>query len=111
MVGIYWFVDGLDEGTFESAPFTAPVYAHRHEDFLKTCSWPRHAETREPLNWLTLPVWDKLWNAERGDKGGFIQQATVWKPSPLQPAAHLPGLLAAVPVLAGLLPYQPRTLT
>ncbi|MFF9982859.1 hypothetical protein [Streptomyces erythrochromogenes] len=78
---IYWFVMG--SGTFEGAPFA------RHnpigEDFLTYFSWPLRAGTGERLNFLRLPVRDKLWNEKRGDKGGFIQQHTGWKPSPLQP--------------------------
>jgi hypothetical protein len=111
MVSIGWFIDGADSGTFETAPFTAHVFQPAtHEDFLSFYTWPRHADTGEPLNWLTLPVRDKLWTAKRSDKGGFFQQATGWKPAPLQPAVHVPGLLAAVPGLSGLVPYQPRTL-
>jgi hypothetical protein len=33
------------------------------------------------MNWLSLPVIDKLWNETRADEGGFIQQATGLKPS------------------------------
>ncbi len=40
---------------------------------------PKDPETREPLDWLSLPVVDKLWNSQRAHKGGFIQQATGWK--------------------------------
>jgi hypothetical protein len=44
------------------------------------------------MNWFMLPVVDKLWNSERFDKGGFIQEATGWKPSILQPCIYLPTL-------------------
>lgn len=64
----------------ESAPFTG-----EDEDFLTFYTWPTHAITGERLNWLTLPILDKGWNEGRNDKGGFIQQVTGWKPSPLQP--------------------------
>ena len=47
----------------------------------------------ERLNWLLLPVEDKLWNAKQANKGGFIQEATGWKPSILQPFVYLPALL------------------
>ncbi|MYT39010.1 hypothetical protein GTY66_23655 [Streptomyces sp. SID8356] len=46
---------------------------------------PAHAETGELVNWLRLPVLDLGWGTERADKGGFIQEVTGWKPSPLQP--------------------------
>lgn len=39
-----------------------------------------------------LPVADKKWTASQMDKGGFIQQATQWKPTPLQQFAPF-GLL------------------
>ncbi|MBC2868546.1 hypothetical protein H1R13_27335 [Streptomyces mexicanus] len=44
-----------------------------------------HAETGERVNWMRLPVMDRGWNGTTADKGGFIQEATGWKPSPLQP--------------------------
>jgi hypothetical protein len=66
------------------------------EDFLTFYSWPEDTKTRALLNWLTLPVVDKRWNNQRGDKGGFIQEATGWKPSILQPFVYLPTLLEAV---------------
>ena len=65
------------------------------DDFLKYYTWPVSVETDERLDWLRLPVADKLWNARRADKGGFIQQATGWKPAILQPYVYLPSLLAA----------------
>ena len=65
------------------------------ENFLSFYGWPAHSATGEQLNWLTLPVLDKRWNAKRADKGGFIQEATGWKPSILQPFVYLPGLAKA----------------
>jgi len=50
----------------------------------------------EPLDWLTLPVVDKLWNARRADKGGFIQVATQWKPAILEPYVYLPTLVGVL---------------
>ena len=52
--------------------------------------------TGEELNWLTLPVVDKLWNRKRADKGGFIQEATGWKPAIFQPYVYLPSLMSAL---------------
>lgn len=37
------------------------------------------AKTDNPLNWLGLPVVDKLWRSRRANEGGFIQEATGWK--------------------------------
>lgn len=99
MMRISWFVDGLEAKHFEAAPFTVVPSS---DDFLTTYTWPKHTGTGQPLNWLTLPVRDKHWNEHQADKGGFIQEATGWKPSPLQPAVHLPSLLAAVPGLSGI---------
>jgi len=39
-----------------------------------------------------LPIADMSWNDERADKGGFIQEATGWKPAILQPYLYLPAL-------------------
>jgi hypothetical protein len=50
----------------------------------------------EPINWLRLPVVNKLWTPSRMDKGGFIQSATGWKPSAFQPVVNAEVLAAAV---------------
>ncbi|MFD8916081.1 hypothetical protein [Streptomyces sp. NPDC059575] len=55
------------------------------QDFLTHYAHPTRAGTGERLNWLRLPVLDLEWNAKTADTGGFIQEATGWKPSPLQP--------------------------
>ena len=65
------------------------------EDFLTFFSWPMHAVTGQPLNWHSLPVVDQYWNASRADKGGFVQEATGWKPGILQPHVYLPTLIDA----------------
>ena len=77
-VGIYWAVHSPSTGAFETAPFQG-----WSQDFLTHYTWPKSVETGEKLNWLTLPVMDRRWTAEHMEKGGFIQQATGWKPSPL----------------------------
>lgn len=112
MVHIYWGVRGKDgHGVFEKAPFAADALdAREDENFLTELSWPVHADTGERVNWAALPVVDKLWRPGRrgrADKGGFIQEATGWKPSPLQPAFHLPGILAAAGI-GNLVPYMAR---
>jgi len=76
----------------ESMPFQFQSYK-LGQDSLTHYTWPVSKETGEPLNWLTLPVMDKLWNDKRSDKGGFIQEFTGWKPGILQPYVYLPSLL------------------
>lgn len=85
--GISWFIEGT--GTLEAAPFQAPE-AMPFGNFLTHYTWPVHPETRVPLQWSRLPVIDKVWRTANqpelyATKGGFIQEATGWKPAPLQP--------------------------
>lgn len=98
LIPIHWFVKCVGEGKLELMPFQFKHLsgALRDEDFLIRFSWPIHVETEEPLNWLKLPVVDKLWAEQRADKGGFIQQATGWKPSILQPYVYLPALTRTI---------------
>lgn len=108
MVSIYWGVMGIAEaGIGEVAPFQA--HDQGAGDFLTSFTWPVDVDTGEKINWMTMPVSDRAWISDEADKGGFIQQATGWKPAPLQSALHLPGLIAAVPHLTGILPYTPST--
>lgn len=82
-VPIYWTVtQPTMTGVFEAAPHAPNVLS---EDFLTHYTHPVHADTGERLNWLRLPVLDRGWNDTVADKGGFIQEATGWKPSALQP--------------------------
>lgn len=74
---IYWFIPAVSE----SAPFQRDKPAWGN--FLDYYDWPRHAVTGERLNFNTLPVLDQNWSID-GEKGGFFQEATGWKPSPLQ---------------------------
>jgi len=55
------------------------------ENFLTHFTHPVHEDTGEHLNWLRLPVMDRGWNSAVANSGGFIQEATGWKPSALQP--------------------------
>jgi hypothetical protein len=99
LIPIYWFVDcvGKEHATFEGMPFQFEHIASSFlENFLSFFMWPVNSETSKRLNWLTLPVADKLWNSSRADKGGFIQQATGWKPSILQPYVYLSALSSAL---------------
>jgi hypothetical protein len=90
-VPIYWAVTTPQvRGVFESAPHQSGVIWHgldfKPEDFLTHYTDPLHAKTGESINWLRVPVLDRGWNERRADKSGFIQEATGWKPSPLQTA-------------------------
>lgn len=98
-VRIWWYVEG--PGVFEFAPHqehTEDVYAPAN--FLDHFTHPRGAEPWDLLQWTRLPVVDKIWRThdlpdryER--KGGFIQEATGWKPSPLQPYVNVHQLARA----------------
>lgn len=93
LVPIYWYVDSPNSEVFELMPFQYEHYpGQSREDFLTFFSWPTNVETDEPLNWLTLPVVDKRWNSQQSDKGGFIQEATGWRPAILQPFVYLDSL-------------------
>jgi len=81
VVPIHWYVEGPGLGTFEFAPFQGvdPDLG----DFLTHFTWPVD-DGGEPIRWTNLPVADKLWRPGTAHKGGFIQELTGWKPSPLQ---------------------------
>ncbi|MGW1468457.1 hypothetical protein ACWCPT_29445 [Streptomyces sp. NPDC002308] len=112
-VPIHWSVTlpGI-KGVFEAAPHRPARLTtsglldadFEREDFLTHYSHPVHAETGERVNWLRLPVIDLGWNASATHKGGFIQQATGWKPSALQPTMDVRQIGAA----AGLYVPPPR---
>jgi len=97
LIPIHWLVQSREAGESALMPFAYDHLKGKHktENFFDLFEWPQHAVTGEPLNWLTLPVVDKRWNKRRADKGGFIQEATGWKPSILQPYVYLPALLKA----------------
>ncbi len=93
LIPITWSVNCNEQGKFECMPFQFDHFKGRRlEDFLTFFTWPINSITGEKLNWLTLPVVDKLWNPRRADKGGFIQESTGWKPAILQPYVYLPTL-------------------
>lgn len=81
-VRISWYINGE---VFEGAPHAISVGGYAPETFLDHFTVPVDDETGERIEWTRLPVDDKLWREGRNDKGGFIQEATGWKPSPLQP--------------------------
>jgi hypothetical protein len=99
-IPIYWAVTGVgDLKTFERAPFAneflTDALGKESENFLTHFTWPEQEETRELLRWTTVPVVDKHWRRGQADKGGFVQEATGWKPGPLQPVIYLPNLAKA----------------
>lgn len=75
---IHWFVQS-DDGVFEAAPGSEMG----SRGFVSFYAWPHYANGTL-ARWTDLPVVDKLWRPGRLDKGGFIQEHTGWKPSPLQ---------------------------
>jgi len=96
LIPIYWYVDSPDSDVFESMPFQHEHYpGQTREDFLTFFTWPTNVETNERLDWLRLPVIDKSWNPQRVDRGGFIQEATGWRPAILQPYVYLDSLTKA----------------
>jgi hypothetical protein len=92
-VPIQWCVHGASAATFEGVPPIDPL--DREDHFGTYYTHPTEERGGEALNWLRLPVRDKLWRPGHADKGGFIQEATGFKPSALQPALDLRVLGAA----------------
>jgi hypothetical protein len=92
---IWWFIEG--PGVIENAPLQdfAGVPYPPHNDFLTAFTWPVDVKTGARLRWTALPVVDKLWRPGRGDKGGFIQELTGWKPGPYQQIVNIRQLEAA----------------
>ena len=89
IVSISWYVDGSG-GVFESLP---GVRLWSDKDFRTYYTHPMRCDTGEQLQWIHLPVADLGWNAQQSDKGGFIQEATGWKPSIFQPFVQVDHLL------------------
>lgn len=101
-VRIYWTVTTPTvQDVFELAPHSFDSRATRtgayepSENFATVYTHPVHAVTGEPLNWMRLRVLDRGWNTSVANKGGFIQEATGWKPSPLQPTMDVRQIGAA----------------
>ena len=93
-VRIHWFVICPEEGVFEVAPFSVRAPSVE-EDFLTFFTWPWRESIGELLKWTKLPVVDKRWVPGNGDKGGFIQEATGWKPAPFQETVNVLSLAKA----------------
>ncbi len=81
---IWWFVVGPTICEYAEASPQAPATGHFGEFYyLGDTAGAYQMEVD------ALPVAAKGWNERHYDKGGFIQQATQWQPSPLQPTASL----------------------
>lgn len=100
LVPIQWFVRSSAAGIYPM-PFAFDHFEGKQqvEDFQQLFTWPQSTSTGYPLNWLTLPVADKHWNEHQTDRGGFIQEATGWKPGILQPTLYVPSLVWATGTL------------
>ncbi len=96
LIPIDWYIDSPGKAKFEAAPFQHGKVQGNDADFLTCYHWPVDAATGERVNWLRLPVVDKGWKENFSTKGGFIQEATGWKPSMLQPHVYLPSLESAL---------------
>jgi hypothetical protein len=90
-IPIFWSISCAEAGKFEYAPFQSHR-PHLDEDFLTFYDWPIVRATGRPLDWRTLPIRDKGWNRRACDKGGFIPDATGWRPHIYQPSVSLPML-------------------
>jgi hypothetical protein len=100
---IHWYVNAVIGSKLAprgAAPFQLyPETPIRHvvqEDFLTLYTWPTHAGTAEPLNFLRLPVLDQDWRPGHASDGGFFQELTGWKPTPLQPHVNITQVLRAI---------------
>jgi hypothetical protein len=96
LIPIDWYIDGPDNAKFESAPFQYPRPDSSKHNFLTYYHWAEDPATGERLNWFLVPVKDKGWRTNYATKGGFIQEATGWKPSILQSHVYLPSLESAL---------------
>lgn len=92
VVPIYWSIHG---DATESAPFVPAEWRFNDSNFLTYFTWPTDVDSGERVNFNRLSVQDKVWNTEHWDKGGFIQEATGWKPSPFEPVMYVPTVYAA----------------
>lgn len=91
LIPIYWFAKSKNpNGKFETMPlcFHSNVTNDYHKNFLTYYDIP-YNENLDEIRWVDIPIVDKLWNKRHCDKGGFIQSATGWKPSILQPYVWL----------------------
>lgn len=107
LIPIRWYVQPEPDGLPSFMPFANDGFADGEKTFLDHFTWPTNAETGELLNWLTLPVRDQFWSKEPRGKAGFIQEATGWKPSLLQPFLRFSSLAEAFGGYQGMLVRLP----
>ncbi len=95
LIPIRWYVEPRPRGLPSYMPFANEGLTQGQKTFLDHFTWPTDAVTGDHVNWLTLPVLDQAWSRDRMTKGGFIQEATGWKPSMFQPFLRLSSLVDA----------------
>ena len=89
-VPIHWFIQSEMAGIFEAARGLSrwePKDGTLHRRWVDDFDQPRYLNGA-PFRWLDLPVLDQGWSRETHSSGGFIQELTGWKPSPLQPVVN-----------------------
>ena len=82
LVKLDWLVE-MPEQDFKPEFFPGQ-YEQEGSDFLTYFSNPINEQTGQLLDWGTVPVKKLRWNKKQKDAGGFIEEATGWKPSLLQ---------------------------
>jgi hypothetical protein len=92
---IFWMVSPIHEtAPFQAAHSVRLGAAGAHgtigdpRGMLREYQWPVDAETGERLNFMSLPVKESSW---------FVEQATGWKPSPLEPMVSIAMLDGGAP--------------
>jgi hypothetical protein len=99
LIPISWFVqvNGPDLDICEQMPFQfEDTPDEKRGNFLAFYTQPINSVTKTSLKWWAMPVKDKYWSSNQHDKGGFVQQATGWKPSVLDPYIDLHVLIDLV---------------
>lgn len=91
---IYWYVEG--DGICETAQpgmYDVDVVDPANDHWFATYYYPPLEErSRAVVPLQCLPVRDKHWCSSGDAKGGFIQEATGWKPQPFQRWVNLEDL-------------------
>jgi len=89
-----WWVAAMQDGPHSWTARQAIDY-HREHSFTTYFTEPYDPETGDAVRWHALPVIDKVWREHdlpkgpHTSKGGFIQEATGWKPSAFQPYVNV----------------------
>lgn len=78
-------------------PVATPAAVLGRSSFSDIFSTPLSERTGDVVEWDRIAVVDKSWVRGRTDPGGFVQEATGWKPAPLQRSVRLGALLALAP--------------